>query len=307
MPTLNDDRLERMGQIADSADDERGDELEDLQDDDDDRRAGWHAKTQEEIDAREKVREEQEQEELRAEEKAKEIVYTIRVNGKDRHVTLDELIAMCQKVSSADEYLKSASEAHRTAMQMSQPPPRQEPEDPDGDDVALARAIQMGSEEEAAAAIRKLRAQPSAVTPDVVAQVVDGRMSLRAELTSLEGKYSTVLEHPALGDVFRSKLAKMQAVAPETTIAAAYEQIDREIRDQFAPMLEKAPTKSDRKATMSNVPTSAAARQSAPPDEDEDDSPDSVIAQMAKQRGQGRPVAATNMANMSRPRRATTH
>lgn len=283
--SLNDKRVSRLDAIADNADNVRGEELADFDED-----AGRRSPQQGDPD------DEPESQQQRMEEGQEadphEGKRMLKVNGKELWLTDDEIMARAQKVESADEYLKSASEAVRQAAQLSLPAPADEPEADEVDVVALARALQMGTEEEAAEAVRALLKRPS-LTPDDVDRRVNQRLSTNEILANARAKHAETLEHPVLAGVFQDRLNALKASAPNTGIEEAFAQIDAEMREQFAPMYAKPKTtltKAERKAQMSSVP-SAAGRQSAPEDDEPDDSPEAVIAAMAKGRGQGRAVA----------------
>src|ERR1035437_8081484 len=79
---------------------------------------------------------------------------TRKVNGKDVTRSLDDWLAVASKVEAADQFL---AEASRLRNEQAQVPTKADPEPSVDDDLALARAIQMGSEEEAVAALRTLR------------------------------------------------------------------------------------------------------------------------------------------------------
>lgn len=94
----------------------------------------------------------------------------IKVNGHEIELT-PELIARTQKIAAADEYLAQASRLYKTASTASEP----SSDVPPVDDIALARAIQLGSEEEAVAAIQKLRTLP----PGEIDAIIEAKLAKR--------------------------------------------------------------------------------------------------------------------------------
>ncbi len=273
--TGNDARIDRFEAIADNADAARAEDFDDL----DAMQANDIA-----------VEDVQGYDGSIEDDAAAPRMLTLKINGREVQMTEAEVIARAQKVAAADEYLKSAAAVHRTAQQMAPSPQRDEPQQADFDPLALARAIQMGTEEEAAAAIEALR-RPS-VTPDDVERRVEAKLTFREKQAQVEGRHATILNHSVLGNVFRQRLHALAAESPDLSLEEGYGQVAESMKRDFAPMLEEAPkpqTKADRKALMSTIPSAAGRQQSADADEG-DDNPEAVIASMAKARHQGRPI-----------------
>ena len=272
--TLNNDRLKRFNAIADGADEIRNHEFN------------------EEITDRpvEDERDEDEGETVQAAAEPRRV--KIKVNGKELSLTEDELIQRAQKVESADEYLRSASEAVKNATKLALSA-QDEPQRVDEDDLALARAIQMGSEDEAVQAIRKIKSRPSEVTPDAVARVVDERLSFQRAAEWFNGEYKELLADPLLKKLVLDRDTELAQLEPNTPYADRLKRVGDEIRTWSQKMTGSSGTpkidKAARKASVAAVP-SAAGRQSSGSDEESDDSPESVIAAMAKSRGQARSV-----------------
>lgn len=260
--SLNDDRIAMLNGIADNADEIRAEEMQGIGPDDE-----------------EQPFNEEDEPSIEAQETPK---YKIKVNGKERELSIDELLATASKVEAADEYLAYAKRQSEEVRQPSQDVAQQSYED---DDLALARALQMGSEEEAANVIRKIRSSsPSVSTDDIAAKAVD-RIRFETDAKWFQEEYKDIFEDP-----FMKKLA----------IDADAEQVskgdNRPYRERFAAIGDElrnwrgtTPSfnqKQERKsATITNIPT-ASARSAAPVEEEPDDTPTSVIAKMAQSRGQ---------------------
>jgi hypothetical protein len=278
----NERKLSRREEIADNADKARADDLTDVDDTP--------------IQARkEELEEEEVKEEPKEEPKAEPKVeeprkLKLKVGGKEIELTEQEVIERAQKVEQADEYLRTASEAVKNASRLALPPKVDEPVKVEEDDLQLARRLQMGSEEEAAQAIRTLRARSPGVTPDVVAKVVDERLSFQRAAEWFNGEYKDLLSDPLLKELIYKRDADLAQAEPNLGYSERLKRVGDEIRawkEKVAP-----PVKTDkeaRKAQVAPVPA-AAGRQAGPEDEEADDSPESIIAKMAKARGQGRPV-----------------
>ena len=270
----NNERLNRRNMIADSADEFRSGDMDDIDggrpvnDDRDDEDDGT-------------VRQQAE-----AEAPAR---HKIKVNGKDLELSYDELVQRAQKVESADEYLRHASESVKNATKLALSV-QDEPKQLDEDDLALARAIQMGSEDEAVQAIRKIKSRPSEVTPDAVARVVDERLSFQRAAEWFNNEYKELLTDPNLKKLVLDRDAELAQLEPQTAYMDRLRRVGDEIRGwngqrAGTPKVDKAA----RKAQVASVP-SGAARQNTGASEESDDSPESVIALMAKSRGQARSV-----------------
>lgn len=214
--------------------------------------------------------------------------FKIRVNGVERELTEEELVERAQKVENADLYLQQAANAVKQAIEAPALPVKDEPPRVDDDDLALARALQMGSEEEAAKAIASLRRPP--VTPDDVRRISRETYSLQSVLTSAEDRHKDLLGDPDMRMLFQSRIQALTRIEPDLGIGEAYDRVGKELAAKFgkqAPAIP--PEKLVRKASVAPVP-SAAARQAAPPDEDAEEPLSDVIAAMAKARRQERPI-----------------
>jgi hypothetical protein len=213
--------------------------------------------------------------------------FKLKVAGKELELTEEEVIARAQKVESADEYLRQASETVRKALA---PPPPVQDEAPkvEEDDLALARALQMGSEEDAARAIHNLRNARPSVTPDEVRRIARETLSIDSVVASAEARHKDLLTDPYLGDLFRLRLQRMQKEAPETPVATAYDQIGKELSTRFSGA-DTTAKKLARKAAAPSVPASAGARQTSDSEDEGEESATEVIAKMAAARKQERP------------------
>jgi len=269
----NNERLNRRNMIADSADEFRSGDMDDIDggrpvnDDRDDEDDGTVTQQAEDTN----------------------LLHKVKVNGKELQLSYEELVQRAQKVESADEYLRHASESVKNATKLALST-QDEPKQMDDDDLALARAIQMGSEDEAVQAIRKIKSRPSEVTPDAVARVVDERLSFQRAAEWFNNEYKELLTDPNLKKLVLDRDAELAQLEPQTAYMDRLRRVGDEIRGwngqrAGTPKVDKAA----RKAQVASVP-SGAARQNTGANEESDDSPESVIALMAKSRGQARSV-----------------
>lgn len=276
----NNDRLAKMEAIADNNEENPETEMPEVEE------PVWDKDTEVEDEPR-KARALQEEGPTPAEEEiADEKVingekhYLQVVNGKEVWQTLKEIRQTAQKVSSADEYLRTASESVKNAARLG--PSKDDPVSLERDEVRkLLAEVALGNEE----AIEKLATvitRPS-VSPDVLS-TIDQRLSFRTELARLEDEYKDLLQDEDLGDVFRSKLDRLKREAPNTKLSDAYHGIGKALRKRFSPQT-KLQDKLERKRTLPQ-PLNAAARQSAPEEAEGEEDVNSVIESIAKARGQ---------------------
>ena len=299
--TSNDERVARLNAIADQADVDRAEELANVNDD------GTTEPYTIDQSATEQAEEEDEQPavEAAADEEssaptASEKTYRIKVNGKELELTETQLIARAQKIEAADEYLRQAAEAKRRLEQPAQPPAVDQNElqrRQDEEDRALVRAIQVGTEEEAAIALRKLREQLSArpsINRDDVSRTIDERLAFNNAIEKFSSEYADVWNDPILKKVALDRDAQLLKDGDRRPYWDRYASIGEEIRTWKQSIAQSAKPettmaeKVERKASIPKAPAAVASAKSKPArvEEDEiDDSPTSVIAAMAQRRG----------------------
>jgi hypothetical protein len=292
--TGNDDRIARLNAIADQTDSERADEFANVNDD---------GTTEPFTVEAQQTEEEQEEEGVQAEAaptdaEAPAKKYRLKVNGRELELTEEELIARAQKIEAADEYLRQAAEAKRRLEQPSAADPKVIQRHQDDEDLALVRAIQVGTEQEAVAALRKLREQSSSARPslsrDDVSRTIDERLAFNTAIDRFSTEFNDVWTDPILKKLAFDRDAQLLKEGDTRTYWDRYEQIGGEIRSwrqsltpaakQDASMAERQ----ERKASAPKVPTATASVKSKPAkaeEDDTDDSPSSVIAAMAQRRG----------------------
>ena len=213
--------------------------------------------------------------------------HKIKVNGREMELTMDELIARASKVEAADEYLREAKEERRRVQEVQPSVPDVAPVGLSDDDArALARALQMGSEEEAAAAIKRLAPRPSGITPDVVAGVARSQIALDRARELAESRHKDLIQHPVVGKYFRQRLNQLAAENPDTPLLTGYDAVAEEMRKDFGSVLKPVSPKLERKM-QSPTPPSAGGRKPLPSDDEGEENVSSVIDGFAKARHQG--------------------
>lgn len=282
--TGNDARLARMSEIADSADRERAEELANVNDDD----------TTEPFEAPPGGEAESGEETALAAVEEPPVVDTpqtfkIKVNGKDLELTTEQLIERAQKVESADAYLAEAARLKREMEQPLQQSADEVARQALEEELALARAIQMGSEEEAVAAIRKLRT-PSGPSKDDLMREVDARLTFREAIQQFQSEYKDITSDPYLLRLAQESDAEMVRKGDSRPYLERYREIGDGLRGwvkKLAPAAEAGTTaeKQARKAQAAPVPKAANAKAPPPAEEEAEESASEVIAKMAASRG----------------------
>lgn len=235
------------------------------------------------------------------EEPAKKLV-TVKVDGEELQVPEDEIfqagIRYYQKDRTADKRLQEASkqlhELQQYRQQITQPStdaakvPSEEL-----DARALARALQLGDEDEAAKAIEKIRGshQSSGLNPDQIEERVSQRV--QAELAKAEA-YKKARD--TFGEVFNDPYLMNIAAAEEDRLRQSGDLRNQEdIWSDIAGRLKKyagfsnqTETMEDRKARKEavTVPEPASARQQAQPTE-KPLTTNELIEEMRSKRQQG--------------------
>lgn len=211
--------------------------------------------------------------------------HRLKVNGKELEFTEQELIERASKVEAADQYLAEAAKVYKQAKQTVQPSQDAAPK-VEEDDLALARAIQMGSEEEAVNAIRKLRKSPS-FNQDDLAKLVDERLTFQNAANQFKSKYSEIVKDPYLMDLVLREDERLIKEGDQRSYLERYDAIGEAIT-KWVGGFKASTVKADKQARKESVTAikPASVRAQAAPDEEPDDSPQSVIATMAKARGQ---------------------
>jgi len=283
----NTERLKRMEAIADGSEKNRAADFDDAEAREaaaaaEDAQAQAHAKKLQEEGVETPAEPEADDADTRVTNG--ETYYRQVVNGVEKWQSLKEIRQTAQKVESADEYLRAASESVRNASRQALSPV-DVPSRPgkDGLKKLLASAV-LGDEEAIEQLASALDATPS-VTPDVL-QAVDQRLSFRTELAALEAEYKDLLGDDEIGTLFRVKIQQLANQNPQMNLSAAYRQVGESLRGKFSTVLKgsTASAKLERKRTLVNPPT-ASQRQSVEHDEEGEEDLSDVIDRMAKARG----------------------
>ena len=225
---------------------------------------------------------------------AKPSLVELTVNGRKIQVTQEELIARAQKIEAADSYLEEARRLRAEAQRKPEPAPEPEQNSVD-DDLALARAIQMGSEEEAVAALRKIRSSTPSLTKADVAKTIDERLTFNEAIQQFRSEYKDIVSDPVLNRLALDTDAKLIAAGDQRTYAERYKDIGDTLRDWVNKQVQaRAPEptpvvqgeeKLRKKAAAAPVPKGASQKSASSAEEEKEESTSDVIANIAKARG----------------------
>ena len=298
--TNNDARLALLAQINDQNDELRGDELEQINDDG--TTEPFVVKTaegEEQQLTNEAKTEEINQEGFVAPTEPKKVI--IKVNGVEKEITQEELIARAQKIEAADQYLAEAARIRQEALKQQQTRPSVEDaalkqKQQEDEDLALARALQMGDEAEAVAAIRKIREgskqQAPSINMDEVSKTIDERLTFNRAIQAFRNEYKDLVNDPVLHKMVLDKDAELIAQGDRRPYYERYVDVGNQVRawvGQFKPAATETKDplqdKIDRKAAVATPPKATGGKVASTIVEDKEESVSDTIANIAKARG----------------------
>jgi len=238
--------------------------------------------------------EEPEQEEETPEPEKPQMV-TVKVDGEEKEVPLSDVIARYQKGEAADRRLEEAARLKKEAeLLRAQPtPPKQDAEEePQITRAELIKALQYGTEEEAAEALEKYEAQgrkqPTFDLEKHYAEI-ERRLDARKREDAWKVDNKDIADDPNLyGMVFQRTAQRIQSGETRDVFEVATEEAEavREWMKKFAPApSQQQQQKIDRKRSLDHVP--AAEGKQEPPKEEKPKTNAEVIAEMAASRPGG--------------------
>lgn len=231
-----------------------------------------------------------------AQEVDEEERFTVKVNGKEMQLTRDELIARAQKVESADQYLAEAARLRNEQATKAKPSVQDaEPQVQADDDLAIIRAIQMGTEEEAVAALRTLRNSQKSLSTDDISRTIDERLTFNEAIGKFRAEYSDIANDPYLNKLALETDAQLLANGDRRSYYERYQEIGESLRGwakgvakRYAPEQAVASPQADkvnRKAAAPAVPKGQSQKTATSVEEEREESTSDVIANIAKSRG----------------------
>jgi hypothetical protein len=208
--------------------------------------------------------------------------FKVKVNGQDREFTEAELIERASKTEAADQRFQEAAKLKREAEELSKP--KEIKPEVEEDDLALARALQMGSEEEAAKVIKKMRERPTLSEGDVVRKI-DERLTFQSSVQRFQTEYPELFSDPNFSKLVAMKDEELVKQGDARPYYERYKAIGDEMRAWIGKVKPES-KKEERKASITTLKV-ASGRKVEASDEDEEQSTSDTIASMAKARGQG--------------------
>lgn len=220
--------------------------------------------------------------------------HKIKVNGEEQELTVEELIALAQKGVGAEQKFEEAARLRREAEEM-RAQPKEEPSKPDAqpeelDAVALVRALQMGTEAEAAEAVKKLIGSRPSFKDDELAARIDDRLQGKQAMDRFKSEFKEIVADPELLQFAFARDQQMIAAGDKRGYWERFEDIGNSMVKKFN--LRKAETKIEEKEARKAevVPIKrASAKPAAASEPDTEENASDVISNMAKARGQSRP------------------
>jgi hypothetical protein len=226
------------------------------------------------------------------------------VDGQEREVPLSKVLdagkRTFQKESAADRRLEEATrllnEARQRAPQPPVQPPVQDAEEEETDLSSVVKAIQYGTEEEAAEALKKVLGagqRKAAPTPDQVAEIAINRMRDEQILQQFlqppdKGGFKDLTDDPYLYGQCVARVNLKRANGDTRTGFDLYKEVGDEVRawrDGFVQKAAPSKSKQERKRSMESLP-SASAKAQPPTSNERPPSPKEILAEIAKARGQ---------------------
>ena len=293
--TGNDARLALLAQINDANEEALGEDLADINDD------GTTSPFRENVAAQG----EDDQQAAPEPETPPVVKHKIKVNGQELELTTEELIARAQKVESADQYLAEAARQKREATAAPVVPTSQGPtaeelqRQKDAEDREIIRGIQMGSEEEALAALRRLEERASkrpSIEMDDVSNAIDERLAFNEAMREFNTKFADVVSDPVLKKLAAERDRELLASGDKRPYSSRYEEIGNSLRAwkesiggkkaDPAPVADLS-SKVAKKAAAPAAPVGGTQKvtQRAEEDDNGEENASDVIAAIAKQRG----------------------
>jgi hypothetical protein len=252
-------------------------------------------------------------EEAQAEEAAAPAqMITRKINGKDVTKSLEDWLVTASKVEAADEYIQEAAALRKTAKKEATEPEQQSTQ-PTAEELAAAqrarrlkqaRAIQMGTEEEAVAAIAELEqsARPS-LTVDDIGRITDERLTFKEAVSWFQSSYKDLVADPVLHQMVLDRDNALLAAGDKRAYQVRYKEVGDEVREWKNGLIKAATgelegtpkpaaktvttleEKRAAKAAAPRVPTAANAKAATGEQEEAEETASDIISGIAKARG----------------------
>ncbi len=211
-----------------------------------------------------------------------------KINGIDTEIT-EEMLVKASKIAAGDVYL---AEAKRLKEEAAGTAASSQEETVNDDLASVARAIQMGTEEEAVAALRKLA--PKGLSQDDLSKKIDERLTFNGAYERFKTDFKDVQEDPVLRKLAEDMDSRLVSEGDQRSYHDRFQFIGTSVRKWVQSKAPQAPKeeavvisddKQMRKEAAPQVPAQAKAKHAVPVEEEKEESAAEVIARMAAQRG----------------------
>jgi len=304
-------RLALLNSINDRNDEARAEELMEIQEDgstapfkvdsaeDEEERAAREAQeTEEARQAAEAAAKAEESAASKPNDKSSEKIVRV-INGKEVEITDDMIAQFLKQQTSTDEVAEqqrrqAAQQAYQEALTARQ-------EEAKKRDLDIVRAIQLGTEEEALAALQMLKQETK---PDLtsVDQLLDEKLKIKDATAKFAADYPDIVADPVLMQWAIQADIQLQQDGDKRSHSERYSAIGNNIRQWLnskvpqqqksteapaasTPAVEVNSAKQQSKAAAPAFPKSAGGKHSPVVEEETEESVQDVIAEMAKKRG----------------------
>ena len=232
----------------------------------------------------------------------------VKIDGEEKEVTLEELTRNYQKASTADKRLQQVAEERKRLeterlewQQQRQKPQPQTQQEPD----RLTQLIQIRKEalkqgnvdlfEQADAEIANERLQQvsnQSIDADALTQRIYTELNTKLEYENAHSKF--LESNKAIANnqmLYNLAMQQLNAVCQDETIETyeqAFKEVERQLQEITNAITPKADIQTDRQALKSTIPNSTgrATARTAPPATAKEETPQDVIAEMRRARGQ---------------------
>jgi len=231
----------------------------------------------------------------------------VKIDGEEKEITIEELTRNYQKTTTADKRLQQAAEERKRLAEERQEllelrkQTAPQPQEPD----RLTQLIQIRKEalkqgnvdlfEQADAEIANERLQQvskQSIDADALTQRIYTELNTKLEYENAHSKF--LESNKAIANnqmLYNLAMQQLNAVCQDETIETyeqAFKEVERQLQEITTAITPKTDIQTDRQALKSTIPNSTgrATARTAPPATVKEETPQDVIAEMRRARGQ---------------------
>lgn len=229
--------------------------------------------------------------------------YLTVVAGQERWLTLKELRSQASLASQAAETLQRAEAALASASQVTSTPKASATEVTDEDLENIILSASVGDETSVRKLVSVIKGRSQGATPQEISRLVSQQIATQREVDRAERANEDLLGNELLEPIFRQRLTEFGRARPTTKIVDAYNEVAKQLRRDFAPMLSQVPgqrpgngngsrppppASKDARKRQLVMPPRGAGRQPQRSQNEREPSVDEEIDAIARSRGQQR-------------------